>query len=412
MRIRSVHALEILDSRGNPTVRSFVTLENGQTYSASVPSGASTGSHEALELRDGDMKRYQGLGVLNAITHVNTTIHDALKGLSIERPDHIDSTLLKLDGTENKERLGANAILSVSLALHRAAASYEELPLWRFLHTLYFGKHTPSFPRLMLNVVNGGRHANWNFDTQEFMIIPAKTTPSESLQMGSDIYHTLGRMLREKNLSPLVGDEGGYSPALSSNEQVLELIISAATMAGFTQESDYDIGLDLAASEWYKSGIYTLHKSGKEITQDELISYYRQLKEKFHIFSFEDLFAEDDWDSWQKITGLLKTTLFIGDDLYATNKNRLKKGIIERASNGILVKVNQIGTMLETAETINMARDSHMAVAISHRSGETEDSFIADLSYACGADFLKSGAPARSERLAKYNRLLEIEAGK
>jgi len=346
MRIKSLHAIEILDSRGNPTVRAFVELENGQSAEASVPSGASTGSHEAVELRDHDPKRYQGKGVLTAIEHINTTINRNLTGQNIDRPDALDQKMIELDGTENKERLGANAILAVSLALHRAAAAYEELPLWKFLHALYFSHLTPTFPRLMMNIVNGGLHANWDFDIQEFMVIPTSPTPSVAVKVGAEIYHMLQTVLKEKNLSTLVGDEGGFSPLLSSNENVLSVIETAAKLAGYAQEHDYEIGLDLASSDWIRNGKYILHKTRKEMSQEDLITYYLQLKHEYHIFSFEDPFGEDDWESWKRLTGQLKTALIIGDDLYTTNVERLKKGILNRSSNGLLFILSPVGCVI------------------------------------------------------------------
>lgn len=428
MKVQSLQSLEILDSRGNPTVRTFVKLADGSMHSASVPSGASTGTHEAVELRDNDPKRYGGKGVLKAVKNVNTTINKVVSGMDVGEPRAIDKKLIELDGTENKAKLGANAIFSVSMAVLRAAAHTEKVPLWKFIHKYYFSSNnltmkqpaspaggfnnfSPSFPRLMINIVNGGKHANWTFDIQEFMVIPTSNTPSEALRVGAEIFHSLGKVLKEKKLSTLLGDEGGFSPALSSNEEVLEGIILAAKKKGFENGKQYNIGLDCAATEWWNNGKYISHKTNKELSQKELIDYYKLITNNYKLLSIEDPFAEDDWNSWQKITGQLKDTIIIGDDLYVTNPKRIKKGIKNHSTNAVLIKVNQIGTVAETVQAIQMTKDAGWKVVISHRSGETEDAFIADLAYACAADFIKTGSTARSERLCKYNRLLEIEKG-
>ncbi len=418
MKITNVQSIEILDSRGNPTVRSIVTLEDGTTHSSSVPSGASTGSHEAVELRDEDKSRYLGKGVLKAVENVNTVIKDAVVGKDAD-PNTVDQIMLDLDGTPNKSKLGANAILSVSQAVVKAAAHAAGQPLWKFMHSYYFSQspnshlQSPSFPRLLVNIVNGGKHASWNFDIQEFMVVPNTTTPSESVRIAAEIFHHLGKVLKEKGLSTLLGDEGGYSPLLSSNEEILETIVTAAKNAGYENVKDYRLSLDVASTEFFKDGKYELKKQGKWLTPSELTEYYSEIGQKYFILSFEDAFAEDDWEAWKNFTDMAEKFKFttIGDDLLVTNPERIKRAIDEKAANAVLVKVNQIGSIKETVEAINMAHVAGWATAISHRSGETEDSFIADLAYACASEFIKTGSMSRSERLAKYNRLLEIEKG-
>jgi enolase len=407
--VKSIRALEVLDSRGNPTVRTFVSLDNDITTSSTVPSGASTGTYEAYELRDGDEKRYFGAGVEKAVSHVNDVLARALVGKSVDSPISLDKMMLSLDGSENKSHLGANAILSVSQALLKAAALANKQPLWQFIHEYFFHNTQPNFPRLMVNIVNGGKHANWNFDIQEFMIIPKGSAPSSSVRTASEIFHSLGKMIVERQLSPLLGDEGGYSPAFSSNEEVLDNIIDAAKKLQYENDHDYHLGLDCAATEWVKDGQYYSHKQDKSLSVDELLDYYLHLRSKYRILSFEDPFAEDDWDAFTKLTEHAHDFQTVGDDLYVTNPKRLTKGIDHHATNAILIKPNQIGTISETVEAIQMARDAHMKIIISHRSGDTEDSFIADLAYGSGADFIKTGSMSRSERVAKYNRLLEIE---
>ncbi len=429
MKITDIKSIEILDSRGNPTVRTFVSLEDGSSHASSVPSGASTGSHEAVELRDNDTMRYNGLGVTKAVSNVNTRIKTAIVGLEAD-PNEIDSKLLELDGTPDKSNLGANAMLSVSMSVVRAAAHAQNVPLWKFMHSYYFSPTpnsqllAPNFPQLMVNIVNGGKHASWNFDIQEFMIVPNTTTPSEAIRIASEIFHSLGKTLKERKLSTLVGDEGGYSPNLSSNEEVLDTIIEAASKAGYENIKDYRLSLDVASTEFFQDGKYLLRKPPKWITlseangqalltPEELTAYYSEIGQKYFILSFEDPFAEDDWASWTNFTDMAEKFKFttVGDDLLVTNPDRIRKAIDEKASSAVLVKVNQIGTIKETVEAINMAHASGWKTAISHRSGETEDNFIADLAYACGSEFIKTGSMSRSERLSKYNRLLEIEAG-
>lgn len=409
MKISDVQALEILDSRGNPTIRAFVTLKDKSVHAASVPSGASTGTYEALEMRDNDPKRYAGKGVLSAATNINTVIRDAILDKEAD-PKEIDRIMIELDGTENKDKLGANAILSVSLAVARGAAHAKKIPLWKFLNTHYFTTE-PHFPRLMVNVINGGVHANWNFDIQEFMIVPNATTPSESIRVASEIYHSLKKLLKEKKLSTLVGDEGGYSPQLKSNTEPFEVILEAAERIGYENVTDFRFSIDAAASEFYTDKGYHLRMNPEIFNAQDLTNYYAEIGQQFKILSFEDAFAEDDWDAFIHFEKMAEKFQFIsiGDDLFTTNPTRIGRGIKEKAANGVLIKLNQIGTVSQTADAINMAKKAGFVVAISHRSGETEDNFIADLAYSCGADFLKSGSMSRSERLSKYNRLLEIE---
>lgn len=438
MKISSIKAIEILDSRGKPTVRTFVTLEDGSLHSASVPSGASTGSHEAIELSDGDSQRYMGLGVQKAVNNVNNIISRELKGFNVEGLKKIDKKMIEMDGTENKSKLGANAILSVSMAVARAAAHVSKKPLWKFLNEYYFSGQVPhNYPKLMVNIVNGGKHASWNFDIQEFMIVPISTKPSESVRIASEIFHSLGTLLKEKKLSTLVGDEGGYSPYLSSNEEVFETIIESAKKLGYENNREYNLAIDAAATEFYKDGKYILHKLPHEFINNsaiepsqtrleqssngsyllegsQLIEYYQSLQKDYSLISFEDPFSEDDWEDFKKFTGVItgvskEVPLVIGDDLFVTNVKRIEKGIQEKTANSVLIKLNQIGTVSETADAIHITKKAGWKTIISHRSGETEDPFIADLAYGSGADFIKTGSMSRSERLAKYNRLLEIE---
>lgn len=409
MKISSIKAIEILDSRGNPTVRTFVTLDDGSFASSSVPSGASTGTHEAVELRDNDTKRFLGRGVLKAVNHVNETIKKSILNEEAD-PKTTDEKMLALDGTDNKSRLGANAILSVSQALIRAVALSKKMPLWQFINKYYF-QDMASAPKIMFNVVNGGRHANWNFDIQEFMIVPSRQLASESIRVASEIYHNIKKILKGKKLTTLVGDEGGFSPGLNNNEEVFQLIIDAGEAAGYVNGKDYRLAIDAAASEFNKDGEYLFKKENKSLTGKELVVYYEGLKKKYKIFSFEDPFAEGDWANFKSFTATDKNIIVIGDDIFTTDPKLIKRGIKEKTANAVLIKLNQIGTVLETVEAIKTAREANWSIAISHRSGETEDPFIADLAYACGADFLKTGAPARSDRTSKHNRLIEIENG-
>ncbi len=407
MIIKDVKAIEILDSRGIPTLRTFVFLDDQTVGVSSIPSGASTGSHEALELRDGDKRRYFGKGVLRAIENVNDKIKKLIVGQKAE-PEVIDKILIKEDGTKNKSFLGANAILCVSQSLVRAIALSRKIPLWRFISEYYSFKKT-NFPRLMVNVVNGGKHANWNFDVQEFIISPQSNKPSKSLRIAAEIFHQIGKILKEKKLSVLVGDEGGFSPSLSDNEEVFELILEAADRLGYKNDTDFNLAIDAAASEFYQKGKYFFQKENCVLSGDELILYYKKLKDKYKVFSFEDPFAEDDWVNFSKFTSQISPSMVVGDDIYTTDPNLIKKGIDQKTTNAVLIKLNQIGTVLETVEAVKLAQKNNWHVIVSHRSGETEDPFIADFAYGVGADFIKSGSMSRSERLAKYNRLIEIE---
>ncbi len=410
MKITHIQAIEVLDSRGNPTVRTFVTLDDGSVGVSSVPSGASTGSHEATELRDQDPKRYQGLGVLNAVNNVNKIIAPKLVNSQSDKLDELDKLMIDLDGTPNKSKLGANAILSVSQALIKAKAVSERRPIWQIIHDFYFKDISPAYPKLMSNVINGGKHADWNFDIQEFIVIPLRQLPSESLKVASEIYHAIQKNLKSKKLSILVGDEGGFSPALNSNEEAFRIIIESAESIGYKNRKDYQLGIDGAASEFYKDGEYVFKKDNKIISGEELVDYYLSFENKYQVYSFEDIFAEDDWINWSLFKKRFNNNdLLVGDDLFCTNTGRMMMGHEKQAANATIIKPNQIGSIYETAEAIKLAKKYGWAVAVSHRSGETEDSFVADLAYASAADFLKDGAPARSDRVAKYNRLIEIE---
>jgi enolase len=405
--IKSVKAREILDSRGNPTVEVEVVLVDGTAGVAAVPSGASTGKHEAVELRDGDKSRYWGLGVLKAIAHVNDEIASTIAGMSALEQASIDQRLIDLDGTANKARLGANAILGTSLAVAKAGASFQGIPLYRYLG----GARANLLPIPMLNILNGGKHARGSIDFQEFMIMPVGAANfNQAMQISSEVYHSLHKVLEDKGLNTNVGDEGGFAPWLSSNKDALELILAAIDMAGYKAGQDLFIALDPAASTIYQNGKYVLSQEGVTLSSTEMIDYYVKLTSDYPVISIEDGLAEDDWANWSLLTAQLeKQTQLVGDDLYATNMERLEKGIAQKASNSILIKVNQIGTLSETLAVIKRAQQAGWTTIISHRSGETEDTTIADLAVASNAGFIKSGAPCRSERLAKYNRLLKIE---
>jgi len=405
--IETVKAREILDSRGNPTIEVEVILVDGTTGVASVPSGASTGKYEAVELRDGDRSRYRGLGVLKAIEHVNTEIASAIVGMSTLEQAAIDQRLIELDGTANKARLGANALLGTSLAVAKAGASFRGIPLYRYLG----GARANLLPVPMLNILNGGKHALGSTDFQEFMIMPVGAANfNKAMQMSSEVYYSLRKVLEDKGLSTNVGDEGGFAPRLSSNKDALELILAAINMAGYKADQDLFIALDPAASTFYQHGKYVLSQEGITLSATEMIDYYVKLASDYPVISIEDGLAEDDWASWSLLTAQLgKQIQLVGDDLYATNMERLEKGIAQKASNSILIKLNQIGTLSETLAVIKRAQQARWTTIISHRSGETEDTTIADLAVASNAGFIKAGAPCRSERLAKYNRLLRIE---
>lgn len=403
--IDAIHAREILDSRGNPTVEVEVLLTDGSLGRSAVPSGASTGEFEAVERRDNDKDRYLGKGVLGAINSVNNLVADALYGIDATSQRDVDQMLLDLDATENKSSLGANAILGVSMAVANAAAASTDQPLFKYLG----GANAHMLPVPMMNILNGGAHADTNVDIQEFMVLPiGAATFAEALRWGTEVYHTLKAVLQAKGLGTGLGDEGGFAPELDSNRQALEVIVEAIEKAGYTVGEDIALGLDVAASEFYSDGAYTFE--GEKRDAAAMIDYYAQLVEDFAIISIEDPLDEQDWDGWTQLTAKLGDKVqLVGDDLYVTNVTRLQRGIDDDAGNSVLVKVNQIGTMTETFETIRLAQTNTFSCVISHRSGETEDTFIADLAVATNAGQIKTGAPARSDRVAKYNQLLRIE---
>ena len=404
--IAEIRGFELMDSRSTPTVGAEVILEDGSRGFAISPSGASTGAYEAHEMRDGDASRYSGKGVLKAVSAVNDMICPALRGYPADNQRLADRAMCELDGTENKSRLGANAILAVSLATAKAAAAHYKMPLYRYLG----GINAQVLPRPMMNILNGGAHAANNIDIQEFMIIPFDICCfSEGLRRCSEIYKALGSILKEKGKSTGVGDEGGFAPDLDSDEAAIELITAAIEKAGYTAENT-KIALDVASSEWYSDGEYLLPKRNVKMTADELIEYYERLAQKYPIISIEDGAAEEDWNGWKNLTERLgKRIQLVGDDLFVTNLKRFKKGIAEGAGNSILVKPNQIGTLSETMDVVEAARKNGYTAVISHRSGETEDTTVADLAVALNAGQIKTGAPCRSDRVAKYNRLLIIE---
>ena len=406
MKIKKVSAMEILDSRGNPTVMAKVELENGSIGSACVPSGASTGQFEAVELRDGG-DRYMGKGVLKAVSAVNNNIANALTGKNVYCQRSIDETLIKLDNTENKANFGANATLAVSLACARAAADSLKIPLFRYLG----GINAHLLPTPMLNIINGGAHAQNNIDIQEFMIFPnGFETFREKIEASVNVYHTLKKLIKD---GAGVGDEGGFAPSLSKDEEALDLICEAIEKAGYKLKEQFSLCIDVASTDWHDGEKYTLPKSGAQYSADELLSYYTKLCDNYPIVSIEDPFAEEDWEAFVKITSAMKGRVqIVGDDLFVTNAKRLKKGIDLNAASAILVKPNQIGTLSETLDAINLAKSAGYNTIISHRSGETADTFISDLAVAVNAGQIKTGAPARSERTEKYNRLLEIETEK
>jgi enolase len=408
MKIHSISGREILDSRGNPTVEVDLKLESGITVSTSVPSGASTGIHEALELRDGDANRYQGKGVLNAIRNINELIYPVLKGKCVLNQREIDHLLCELDGTEDKHKLGANAILAVSMAITKAGAVYSGLPLYQYIG----GVNAVEIPVPIFNIINGGSHADNSMDIQEFMIIPMKAANfSRALRMGAEVFHTLKGVLKANGHSTSVGDEGGFAPNLNSNEEALKIIVKAITESGYKAGEDISIALDVAASEFFNKGKYILKKSRKEVMGSlDMVYFYEKLVNDFPIISIEDGLAEDDWDGWAKLTEKLgKQIQLVGDDLFVTNIRRLQRGIDQGISNSILIKLNQIGTVSETIETVKMAQKNQFTTIVSHRSGETEDTFIADLAVGLTAGQIKTGSLSRGERIAKYNRLIRIE---
>jgi enolase len=405
--IERVKAREILDSRGNPTLEVEVELAGGIKGRAAVPSGASTGKYEAVELRDGDKSRFGGLGVLKAVLNVNETIASALVGTPVTDQQTIDHNLIRLDGTDNKSRLGANATVGTSLAVAHAAANLLGIPLYRYLG----GGNTYTLPVPMLNILNGGKHATNSTDFQEFMVVPAGASSfSHALQIGTEVYHQLKQVLKDKGLDTNVGDEGGFAPSLPSNKQAIEAVLSAIEKAGYKPGNDCFIALDPAASEFYKDKKYVLSIEGASLTTEQMVEYYVNWVSSYPIISIEDGMAEDDWEGWQLLTEKLgDKILLVGDDLYVTNVKRLSKGIRLKASNSILIKPNQIGTLTETIAAIEMAQQAGWKAIISHRSGETEDTTIADLAVGLNTDLIKAGAPCRSERTAKYNHLLKIE---
>lgn len=408
-QIARVNARQILDSRGNPTIEVDVILKNGIMGRAAVPSGASTGIHEAVELRDNDKGTYLGKGVLNAVNNVNTTINESLNGIFITDQNHIDNILINLDGTENKGNLGANAILGASLAVAHAAAHYTRQPLYRYIG----GTNANTLPIPMMNILNGGTHADNKIDVQEFMVMPVGApTFSEALRMGTEVFHNLKSVLKSKNQSTNVGDEGGFAPNLGSNDEAIEVVIQAIEKAGFKPGEDIYIALDAAASEFYNTekNIYHFDSTNVDKTSEELVSYWAEWCKKYPIISIEDGLAEDDWSGWTKLTAALgKKVQIVGDDLFVTNVKRLQRGIDEKSANSILIKVNQIGSLSETIDAVNLASKHAMTSIISHRSGETEDNTIADLSVALNTGLIKTGSASRSDRMAKYNQLLRIE---
>ena len=405
--IEEIKAREILDSRGNPTVEVEVFLSDGAWGRAAVPSGASTGAHEALELRDGDRSRYNGKGVLKALENINEVIAKEILGHSAYRQRAIDELLIKLDGTPSKSRLGANAILGVSLAVARAAANSLGVPLYRYIG----GINACILPVPLMNILNGGKHASDSTDLQEFMIVPAGApTFAEALRWGAETYHALKKVLASKGYNTNVGDEGGFAPSLKANEEAVELLLEAIEKAGYKPGEQIFIALDAAATEFYEDGKYVLKKEGRTLSAEEMVEFYADWVEKYPIISIEDGLAEDDWEGWQLLTRRLGDKVqLVGDDLFVTNVERLRKGIELGAANAILIKLNQIGTLTETLEAVKMAQEAGWGAIISHRSGETEDVTIAHLAVATGVGQIKTGAPCRSERVAKYNELLRIE---
>lgn len=406
--IADIHARQILDSRGNPTVEVDVLTENGVLGRAAVPSGASTGIHEAVELRDGDKKVYVGKGVLKAVANVNEIIAEQLIGWSVSDQVGVDKKMLEIDGTENKSKLGANAILAVSLAVAKAAAQEANLPLYRYIG----GVNSNVLPVPLMNILNGGVHADNKIDYQEYMIVPhGATSFSEALRWGTEIFHELKSVLKKKGYSTNVGDEGGFAPDIQSNEEAIETVLEAIKAAGYTPGEDVSIALDAASSEMYKDGKYVFYKStGKSLTADEMVAYWVEWVNKYPIVSIEDGMAEEDWDGWKKMTDALGGKIqLVGDDLFVTNSKILKRGIDNKIANSILIKVNQIGTLTETIQAVQMAQRAGYTTVMSHRSGETEDTTIADLAVALNCGQIKTGSASRTDRIAKYNQLIRIE---
>ena len=404
MKIKDVIGREIIDSRGNPTVEVDVILENGIVGRAAVPSGASTGEREALELRDGDKSRYMGKGVLKAVENVNGPLRDLVIGMDAANQKELDYAMIELDGTETKSKFGANAILGISMAAMKASAIEKGVPLYK-----YIGEGT-ELPRPMMNIINGGAHADNKLDFQEFMIIPQRDTIKERLRVGAEVFHNLKKVLNEKGLATGVGDEGGFAPDLQSNSEGFDLIMEAIRKAGYEPGKDVCLGIDVAASEFYKDGKYELVGEGRSLTTDELIDFFEELVAKYPIISIEDPVDENDWDGFRKITERIGDRVqLVGDDLFVTNKKCLQMGIDNHAGNAILLKVNQIGTVTETLETIELARANGYATIISHRSGETEDTTIADLAVGLNLGQIKTGSMSRTDRICKYNQLLRIE---
>lgn len=404
MKIKDVIGREIIDSRGNPTVEADVILENGVLGRAAVPSGASTGEREALELRDGDNTRFMGKGVLKAVENVNGPLRDLVIGMDAANQKELDYAMIDLDGTETKSKFGANAILAISMAAMKASAINEGKSLYEYIGS---GK---TLPRPMMNIINGGAHADNKLDFQEFMIIPMRDTIRERLRVGAEVFHNLKKVLNEKGLATGVGDEGGFAPDLNSNSEGFDLIIEAIKKAGYTPGVDVNLAIDVAASEFYKDGKYNLVGEGRSLTTDELIEYYKELVTKYPIISIEDPVDENDWEGFRKITEVLGDKIqLVGDDLFVTNKKCLQMGIDNHAGNAILLKVNQIGTITETLETIELARSNGYATIISHRSGETEDTTIADLAVGLDLGQIKTGSMSRTDRICKYNQLIRIE---
>ncbi len=408
--IQDIHARQILDSRGNPTIEVDVITENGKLGRAAVPSGASTGTHEAVELRDDDKKVYLGKGVLKAVANVNETIAGELVGYSVFEQNMLDHLMLELDGTSNKSKLGANAILGVSLAIAKAAAAEAGLPLFRYIG----GVNANTLPVPMMNILNGGSHADNSIDFQEFMVMPVKAeTFSESLRMGVEVFHQLKKVLKDKGLSTNVGDEGGFAPNFKSNEEAIQAVIQAIEKAGYRPGEDIFIALDSASSEFYdaSSGMYHFKKStGEKLTSVQMANYWKDWSERYPILSIEDGMGEDDWQGWAELTRLVGSKIqLVGDDLFVTNVERLQQGIDQKIANSILIKVNQIGSLTETINAVNLARRNAYKTVMSHRSGETEDNTIADLAVALNTGQIKTGSASRSDRMAKYNQLLRIE---